>query len=591
MISQPSSSRTTLSSHADHQIVPHSIGTRRLLTRLDKSELISLTSRWLSSSAASHIPPVLSKRLPKSGESDTSSNLRLYHAILNLNEERRARSLEELRLLWESPMADPKVPKARAVDRIVDVDWPEGLSYGMIAELDLHYHASRRTSRTWVVLKLEYDDEADAAGKGYQRLTPQQIQTRFSNELSHYFEHHVYLHLTQHDGGKSQSQSPASASVTVIGSEWMQDFSYYRVVLAPSSSDVCGSGLHLLHLSRTPYVLISGGLGRGSENREMAMIAFAVSAGANTVNYPRPAVNSAAARRLGELDADGQDSTGNRRTLGELRGRDPVSLRDVLLHESGMLGPESDSAAAPEGVAGGGKARAMRSRRGIEDGPLVAPVKRRREDDVYALGVRLPTPPPSDSDAVSLSSSSVGAGRRRVRESMTPCSQSPSELHQATRDAVKASAESSREAEELFGPDPAKTTASEETAASLPKLERIEYEMHLPFPDMPAYSTDTLVDMSAYNSDPDRAKIKLRLEGTHVLAGLRKLVQSGMDRHTSYPSTTGANPSTTGANVDGSAISAELQGLPGWLSEVRGTRVKVVLPTPAPDSSDGSHDI
>lgn len=57
--------------------------------------------------------------------------------------------------------------------------------------------------------------------------------------------------------------------------------------------------------------------------------------------------------------------------------------------------------------------------------------------------------------------------------------------------------------------------------------------------------------------------IRLRLRGNHVLAGLRNLVQCGMDRIV-----VGPQSSFVGQ-----------QGLPTWLTEVRSTKVKVGIAT------------
>ncbi|SPO25802.1 uncharacterized protein UTRI_03167 [Ustilago trichophora] len=576
MISQPSSSRTKLASHADYEPVPHSISLRRLLSRLDKLELTSLVTRWLDSASPSYIPPMLSRRQPRPGDDDLASNMMLYHAILDLNEERRCRSMDELRLLWTGPMADPKVPKARAVDRIVDVDWPEGLSYAMVAELDLFYMHARRLSKTWSTVKLEYDDDVHAAGRGWERLSETQIRSRLGNELGHYFEHHIYLHPRSNDGGGDDGKD-------AFAQAWTDGFSYFRIVLAPIPSDVCSTGLHILHLPQTPFLLVSGSLGRGTENREMALSAFASAAGASTVNYAKPSAGSAAAKKLlAELNDAGEDASGNRRTLGELRGKDPIALREILLHESGRLSSTSELSAAPVGVAGGGKARQMRrskggSGEGAEDGPLIAPLKRRREEDLSAYGIRPPTPPASGSewDTISLSSASTSAKPSIRRQSLTPTSQAPHETQQHAREALTMRMESQREANELFGPN--------ESSADglLPRVERIEYELQLPFPAMQRYNTRSLVNMDAYNEDPDKQKIKLRLEGTHVLAGLRKLVAAGMDRRTKRLD---AGEEGEGEEeADGKGV--KLDGLPGWLTEVRGTRVVVKPPAEGDDSS------
>ncbi|GAC71782.1 hypothetical protein PANT_5d00066 [Moesziomyces antarcticus T-34] len=570
MLPQPSSSRSKLASHEDHHVVPHSISLRRLLSRLDKAELIALVARWLDNAGPSFLPPMLSRRQPRAGEDDPASNLMLYHSILDLNEERRCRSLDELRLLWTGPMADPKVPKARAVDRITDVDWPEGLSYAMVAELDLFGMHARPLSKTWTTVRLEYDDDVDASARGWERLTEAQIRTRLSSELAHYFEHHIYLY----------PRSPAPAPDTKhtdkpFTNPWTDGFSYFRIVLAPAPSDICAAGLHILHLPRTPFLLVSGSLGRGAENREMALSAFASAAGAATLNYARPTGGSAAAAKLlAQLNEAGEDAAGNRRTLGELRGKDPTALRQILLHESGQLSTTAETSSAGAGVAGGNKARQMRrsngGRGGVEDGPLIAPLKRRREEHLDTLGIRPPTPPASGSDWDTLSLSS-STSRAKKRESHTPTLQAPHEAQASARSALSARTESRREANELFGPAPASGADD-----ALPRVERLEYELHLPFPSMQRYNTRRLVDMHAYNADPDKPKIKLRLEGTHVLAGLRKLVAAGMDRST-------ARLDAGEAEDDESHV--RLDGIPGWLSEVRGTKLVVQPPALGDDSS------
>lgn len=94
--------------------------------------------------------------------------------------------------------------------------------------------------------------------------------------------------------------------------------------------------------------------------------------------------------------------------------------------------------------------------------------------------------------------------------------------------------------------------------------------MRLPFPVKAPYKTPTLPD----GAEDAANAIKLRVEGTHVLAGLRKLVAAGMDRHTEYRAK-GTDASNSGS---GSGERQKLRGLPGWMTEVRGTKVVVALP-------------
>ncbi|SPO36313.1 uncharacterized protein PSFLO_01784 [Pseudozyma flocculosa] len=593
MLVQASTSRSTLASHQDAELVPHSPQLRRLLTRLDKAELVRLALGWLSASRAYHIPPKLSRRQPAKQADIADEATFRYHAVLDLNEERRARSLESLELIWAALMIDPKVPKTRAVERILTVDWVDGLSYGMVAEVDLLFGADRRTSRSWSAVKLVYDDARDSNDKGFDKLAPHQLHGRFSTELAHYFEHHIFLQVEDPSNGgrKAGDTSPVRAAST----PWTSHFTYFRVVLAPSPADICAAGLHMLHIPKSPYLLLSGSLGRGSENREIALSALAQAAGAVTVNYPKPPPGSLQAKRI-ELDELGEDKAGNRRTLGELRGKDPIALREVLVSDAATA-PPSSAMASGSGVAGGGKAREMRSAEGAEDGPLVAPLKRRREQDVYSIGVRLPTPPPTPDDADDdddddrAAASDKGilparhasllrvSSRANVSPSPTP---PPAESNDKARQRITVKAESRREARELFGVRKGKDE-------DLPKFERIDYELYLGFPRHPPYKMPDMPTSSRDGGADGSTAVKLRLEGTHVLAGLRKLIEAGMDRETSYRPKVENGGGGDDDRSERTAEATRLAGLPGWLTEVRGTKVVVKPPgsqdEPADDTS------
>ncbi|EPQ31191.1 uncharacterized protein PFL1_01379 [Pseudozyma flocculosa PF-1] len=511
MLVQASTSRSTLASHQDAELVPHSPQLRRLLTRLDKAELVRLALGWLSASRAYHIPPKLSRRQPAKQADIADEATFRYHAVLDLNEERRARSLESLELIWAALMIDPKVPKTRAVERILTVDWVDGLSYGMVAEVDLLFGADRRTSRSWSAVKLVYDDARDSNDKGFDKLAPHQLHGRFSTELAHYFEHHIFLQVEDPSNGgrKAGDTSPVRAAST----PWTSHFTYFRVVLAPSPADICAAGLHMLHIPKSPYLLLSGSLGRGSENREIALSALAQAAGAVTVNYPKPPPGSLQAKRI-ELDELGEDKAGNRRTLGELRGKDPIALREVL------------------GILPARHASLLR----VSSRANVSPS---------------PTPPPAESN-------------------------------DKARQRITVKAESRREARELFGVRKGKDE-------DLPKFERIDYELYLGFPRHPPYKMPDMPTSSRDGGADGSTAVKLRLEGTHVLAGLRKLIEAGMDRETSYRPKVENGGGGDDDRSERTAEATRLAGLPGWLTEVRGTKVVVKPPgsqdEPADDTS------
>lgn len=73
-------------------------------------------------------------------------------------------------------------------------------------------------------------------------------------------------------------------------------------------------------------------------------------------------------------------------------------------------------------------------------------------------------------------------------------------------------------------------------------------QLRLPFPTIPEYSQVSKETTQAF-------PVTLRLQGSHVLAGLRNLVQTGQDQ----------------------GSEANTPGLPAWLTEIRGTRVSVGL--------------
>jgi Kinetochore protein CHL4 like len=145
-----------LPSYAPNTVSPCSPHARKLLTRLDKAELINLALSWLTSSSPAHLPPKLSRRPPRDREGGKAKAKEEQWAAFDLSEERKSRSLEDCITIWRKPMRDPRVPKIRAIDRILTVDWSEGLSFAMLAEVELAFIKGRRTARTWIAAKLEY---------------------------------------------------------------------------------------------------------------------------------------------------------------------------------------------------------------------------------------------------------------------------------------------------------------------------------------------------------------------------------------------------------------------------------------------------
>ncbi|KDN40431.1 hypothetical protein K437DRAFT_238871 [Tilletiaria anomala UBC 951] len=557
-----------LTSYEGQTVSPSSSHARKLLMRLDKPELISLALGWLRFSSSIHLPPQLSRRPPRE-----HTQRRGDWAALDLSEERRARTLEDCITIWDGPMRDQRVPKVRAVDRVLEVDWSDGLSFGMLAEIELAYLKARRTSRTWVAAKLEY------APDRVQHPTVSSVLLRdlYTQELRHYFAH--YLHLSQPRTAvpstppRSVSPPPtrgAEKFKTASGDDWTTAFTCLRLTLAPTSAELCASGFYILHIPRTPWLLISGSPGRGLENRTIALAAFAQAAGARSVNVSIPPIQFQAAITAGKAAMAAADDTvtgGERevtlpKNVAELKGRDPLSLRDIL---------------ARDALPGGGKGLDMVTGY-VEDGPLVDAVHRRRETEAVIIYGRLLTPPPSLEE------------RREQQDIGAALGQHAPALHASVkrlsdREVEQRRFKRRREAKEMFGA---------QGDDSLPMVPRIDFELRLPFPRIAPYKVPS---MALLDAEP----IRIRLEGSHVQAGLRKLVLAGLDERADATST--SSPAAASSNVVAAEASESTRdsskeyavGLPSWLTQVKGTNVVIGLRERAAStvgggsSSRGSH--
>ncbi|KAG0231758.1 hypothetical protein BGW41_002110 [Actinomortierella wolfii] len=81
-----------------------------------------------------------------------------------------------------------KANKKTVVDRILGVDWPNGLTNHQIAELDLCYYKKHAESRNWKALKLSYGENRN---EPKVQVNPAKIQRVISHYLTPYFRHHV----------------------------------------------------------------------------------------------------------------------------------------------------------------------------------------------------------------------------------------------------------------------------------------------------------------------------------------------------------------------------------------------------------------
>ncbi|UZJ56288.1 hypothetical protein CBS101457_005608 [Exobasidium rhododendri] len=500
---------------------------QRMMSNLEKHHLIHIVLSWIEdaqfSPSPNVLPPMLSRRAPRqvvpriniddAPSQDNSSQRIGTSSFLDLHEDRRARSYRELTSLWLHSMSDAKVPRSRAVDRILNVDWPTGLTYAMVATIAFENVRANPLKRMWQTVRLDYGEEEEIRAfkeKG-ESITPAQFRDRFSSELQHYCSHALFLDAAIQS--TEDALEDPTALLDPLPENWCNFFTHLRVVTNSTPVEICTTGLHILHIPHSSWCLISGALGRGgSEVREMALTALANSLGARRVKMAHEALK-------------GVDLVVEMGDMAELNGKDPLALRDVLLN-AGLIGEqqgegETDEVETGEGVPGG-KGRAMK-RGEAEEGPLVRAEKRKRND---ATGMYADV----EERQIAWQENQFDVGDPRH----------PVVQRQAQRNKGRREHKRSREADELFG-----------KRQALPRLERIQYQLQLPFPELTGYGS---VSKESSQAHP----ITLRLNGTHVLAGLRTMVLTGMDE-TSPQSDT----------------SHDFAGLPTWLSEVRSTRVTI----------------
>lgn len=169
----PFSEVEPLLSVLDHStVLPPSEPLRRLLNSLDKHHLIQIVLCWIHQAQHSPSPnlhaPQLSRRASRRGisrsnnfdDAPSQDHQRVsVSSFLDLHEERRARSYVELTTLWLESMSEAKIPRARAVDRILNVDWPSGLTYAMVATLSFELIRASPVRKVWHTYRLDFGDD------------------------------------------------------------------------------------------------------------------------------------------------------------------------------------------------------------------------------------------------------------------------------------------------------------------------------------------------------------------------------------------------------------------------------------------------
>ena len=129
---------TTAALPGSHRLPPKYPAVSKSLSRLSRASLLALVQQWLEERNQATCAPIL-----MGDEADLEGE-----SIYQLAED-----LEELRQAYEE-MRERKGGKREVVDRIVDGDWRTGLSLRQIAMADTQYLLDRPSAMRWTATKL-----------------------------------------------------------------------------------------------------------------------------------------------------------------------------------------------------------------------------------------------------------------------------------------------------------------------------------------------------------------------------------------------------------------------------------------------------
>lgn len=226
--------------------------------------------------------------------------------------------------------------------------------------------------------------------------------------------------------------------------------------------------------------------------KEMSFAALAQSLGGLGIRVPESGIGGRGKKKIGEdesLDTDGdesRDENGREREslkrtrilepLPELKGKDPLALKAILLGSLGDSNGNSISDDLFEGHCnlGGGKSRGLK-RGDLEDNPLIRDEKRRRKEDESfveeseELEGNENQNGEVDIERILRNFEENGKGKEKERIGLGLNHPAQRELKKKFKN--REIQDRKREAEEIFGED------EDEMDRDLPKVERIDYEV------------------------------------------------------------------------------------------------------------------
>lgn len=196
MASRPSASvPTTAALPNAHRLPPNSPLVEKTLAKLSRPSLLTLVLEWLKSSNQTTCAPF---RL-RDGDDEDEQDEAPYPA---------ARTLEELKAVYGELQAR-KGAKREVLDRVLEGDWRHGISLRQLAMADLRYLLDHSTAQRWTALRLKQvtlsDDSDDASDEEIHytlKQPPSSTLPRFhaptflqnlQAELAPFMKAHYYL--------------------------------------------------------------------------------------------------------------------------------------------------------------------------------------------------------------------------------------------------------------------------------------------------------------------------------------------------------------------------------------------------------------
>ncbi|KAF9195624.1 hypothetical protein BGZ50_004022 [Haplosporangium sp. Z 11] len=206
----------------DTTLFPDSLLLRRIINRHTKESLIDIAIRWIALYT-------ITRAHENESESDNDFDMDLDHPDAPVSTRNMTLAIYQGHVKKQYEAMREKGNKKRVVNRILGVDWRNGLSARQVAELDLLYYSKNPDLKSWKTLKMDYDDQTTQINI---HVDPAKIERTLSHYLAPYFVHHVqilrdkemiWIRISIHDGQAADILPPPTTIVYLI---WFTNSEY-----------------------------------------------------------------------------------------------------------------------------------------------------------------------------------------------------------------------------------------------------------------------------------------------------------------------------------------------------------------------------